>query len=67
MTTKEYLQQAYRLDKRINSHIKELEELKSMAAAISSPQIAADKVQTTHSRRIAWIRGSTAISRSWRN
>lgn len=36
MTTKEYLQQAYRLDKRINSHIKELEELKSMAAAISS-------------------------------
>lgn len=33
MTTKEYLQQAYRLDKRINSHIKELEELKSMAAA----------------------------------
>lgn len=47
MTNKEYLSQAYRLDKRINSHIKELEELKSMAAAISSPAITEDRVQTS--------------------
>lgn len=33
MTTKEYLQQAYRLDKRINSHIREKEELKNAIPA----------------------------------
>ena len=62
MTTKEYLQQAYRLDKRINSHIKELEELKSMAAAISSPQITADKVQTTPSGDPPYV---SALMRIW--
>ena len=62
MTTKEYLQQAYRLDKRINSHIKELGELKSMAAAISSPQITADKVQTTPSGDPPYV---SALMRIW--
>ena len=62
MTTKEYLQQAYRLDKRINSHIKELEELKSMAAAISSPQITSDKVQTTPSGDPPYV---SALMRIW--
>lgn len=49
MTTKEYLQQAYRLDKRINSHIREKEELMQMATSVSSPQWKEDVVQTSKS------------------
>ena len=37
MTAKEYLNQGYRLDKKINSNLKELEQLRSMANSISSP------------------------------
>ena len=47
MTTKEYLKQAYRLDQRINSHIREKEELMQMATSVSSPQWKEDVVQTS--------------------
>ncbi len=46
MTAKEYLRQAYLLDQRINSHIKEKEEIRDMACSISSPKLG-DKVQTS--------------------
>ena len=37
MTAKEYLSQAYRLDKRIDSNIAEITRLREMACGISSP------------------------------
>jgi len=37
MTAKEYLQQAHRLDHRIESQIRELEDLKAMAGSVGSP------------------------------
>lgn len=37
MTTKEYLRQAYLLDKRIDSNIKEAAQLRQMAASVGSP------------------------------
>lgn len=49
MRAKDYLKQAYRLDQRINSNIREVGELRAMAGSISSPQLSADKVQTSHS------------------
>ena len=62
MTIKEYLQQAYRLDMRINSHIKELEDLKLMAASISSPTLTADKVQTSKNSDAPYVK---ALDRIW--
>ena len=46
MTTKEYLQQAYRLDQKINSDIAEVNALRGMAASVSSQQLS-DRVQTS--------------------
>ena len=37
MTAKEYLKQGYRLDKKINSDLTELEQLRTMVSNISSP------------------------------
>ena len=62
MTIKDYLQQAYRLDKRINSHIKELEELKLMAAGISSPSITSDMVQTSQNGDAPYV---SALAKIW--
>ena len=39
MTVKEYLRQAYRLDNRINSNIKEMERLRDMARSVGSPSL----------------------------
>jgi DNA-directed RNA polymerase specialized sigma subunit len=46
MTAKEYFRQAYRLDQRINSDIREAEELRSMATSISSPALT-ERVETS--------------------
>lgn len=46
MTAKEYLQQAYCLDKRINSDLKEAAALRELAVCASSPQLK-ERVQTT--------------------
>ena len=62
MRAKEYLQQAYRLDKRINSHIRELGDLKQMAQGISSPRLVADKVQTSPSGDSPYV---SALMRIW--
>ena len=62
MRAKEYLKQAYRLDQRINSNIKEVGELRAMAGSISSPQLSADKVQTSHTGDAPFER---ALMRLW--
>ena len=62
MKAKEYLKQAYRLDQRINSNIKEVGELRAMAGSISSPQLSADKVQTSHNGDAPFER---ALVRIW--
>lgn len=63
MNTKEYLQQAYCLDKGINSHIKEMEEQKLMAAGISSPSITSDKIQTSPNGDASYV---SALARIWK-
>ena len=48
MTVKAYLQQARALDSRIDSEIRELEELRKLTAAVSSPSLK-EHVQTSRS------------------
>lgn len=55
MTTKEYLKQGYRLDKRIDSMLLEVEELKSMLYSIPSPQYG-ERVQTTRNTDSPFLR-----------
>ena len=55
MTAKEYLSQAYRLDKRINSDIAEITRLREMACSISSPSWE-DKVQTSRNTDAPFVR-----------
>lgn len=62
MTVKDYLQQAYRLDKRINSHIREKEELHQMACSVSAPQLKEDRVQTSRSNDAPFVR---ALEKMW--
>ena len=62
MTAKEYLRQAYLLDHRINSHIREKEEAMRMACSISSPQLREDKVLTSPSGEAPFVK---ALERLW--
>ena len=62
ISAKEYLQQAYRLDQRINSHIREKEELRSMATSLSSPRMKEDAVQTSKSGDPSFVK---ALEKMW--
>lgn len=55
MKVKEYLHQAYRLDKRIQSDIEEMECLREMATSVSSPSWD-EKVQTSRSTDAKFVR-----------
>lgn len=55
MKVKEYLHQAYRLDKRIQSDIEEMESLKEMATSVSSSTWD-EKVQTTRNADAKFVR-----------
>lgn len=55
MKVKEYLHQAYRLDKRIESDIEEMECLREMATSVSSPSWD-EKVQTSRSTDAKFVR-----------
>lgn len=55
MTPKEYLKQAYRLDKIIDSMVKEVEELRSLSSAIQSPQFG-ERVQTTRDNEAKFVK-----------
>ena len=61
MKIKTYLKQAYRLDKRINSHIKELEELKLMVSSIGSPILKEDVVQTSRNDDAPYVSALTRL------
>lgn len=60
MTTKEYLQQAYRLDQKINSDIAEVNALRGIAASVSSQQLA-DRVQTSRRGEAPYVRSLEKI------
>lgn len=55
MTNKEYLRQAYRLDKKINSDIEELARLREMAVSISTPSLG-EKIQTSYQGEAPFVR-----------
>ncbi len=55
MKVKEYLHQAYRLDKRIQSDIEEMECLREMATSVSPPSWD-EKVQTSRSADAKFVR-----------
>ena len=55
MKVKEYLHQAYRLDKRIQSDIEEMESLREMATSVSSPSWD-EKVQTSQNADAKFVR-----------
>lgn len=55
MKVKEYLHQAYRLDKRIESDIEEMECLREMATNVSSPSWD-EKVQTSRNSDAKFVR-----------
>jgi Protein of unknown function (DUF1492). len=55
MKVKEYLHQAYRLDKRIQSDIEEMECLREMATSVSSPSWD-EKVQTSRNIDAKFVR-----------
>ncbi|GHV06385.1 hypothetical protein FACS1894217_04950 [Clostridia bacterium] len=47
MTAKQYLQQAFRLNQRIESNRDEIARLRSLATSIGSPDLSADRVQSS--------------------
>jgi len=55
MKIKEYLHQAYRLDKRIQSNIEEMEGLREMATSVSSPSWD-ERVQTSRCEEAKFVR-----------
>jgi DNA-directed RNA polymerase specialized sigma subunit len=56
MSPKEYLKQAYRLDLRISSDVREAGELKEMAGSVSAIQYDRERVQTTRNTEAPFIR-----------
>lgn len=60
MTAKEYLQQAYRLDQKINSDIEEVGALRGMASSASSPKLA-ERVQTSRTGDAPYVRSIEKI------
>lgn len=55
MTNREYFEQALLLDQRINSYMRELEQLRAMTMSISSP-IFGNRVQTPASHEARFVR-----------
>ena len=55
MTIRDYLSQAYRLDQRIDSNIREVSTLRKMMGSISSP-VLGDRVQTSRPAEAPFVR-----------
>ena len=55
MTVKEYLKQAHRLDRRINAHLANVQQLREMATSLSSPSFGA-KVQSSQKDGAPFVR-----------
>lgn len=62
MTPKKYLKQAYRLDLRISSDVREAEELRDMSQSVSAIQYDRDRVQTTPSQDAPFVK---TLDRLW--
>ena len=60
MTSREYLCQAYRLDQKIDSNIREVSYLRKMMGSISSP-VLGDKVQTSRPAEAPFVRSVEKI------
>ncbi len=60
MTSREYLCQAYRLDQKIDSNIREVSYLRKMMGSISSP-VLGDKVQTSRPAEAPFVRSIEKI------
>ena len=55
MKAKEYLHQAYRLDKRIQSNIEEMERLRELSTSVSSPSWG-ERIQTQRHTDALFVR-----------
>ena len=60
MTAKEYLQQAYKLDQRINHDLEEVARLRDMATSLSSPSFG-ERVQSSPDGNAAFVTSVEAI------
>lgn len=60
MTIRDYLSQAYRLDQRIDSNIREVSTLRKMMGSISSP-VLGDRVQTSRLAEAPFVRSIEKI------
>lgn len=60
MTAKEYLQQAYKLDQRINHDLEEVARLREMATSLSSPSFG-ERVQSSPDGNAAFVTSVEAI------
>ena len=60
MTIRDYLSQAYRLDQRIDSNIREVSTLRKMMGSISSP-VLGDRVQTSRPAEAPFVRSVEKI------
>ena len=60
MTIRDYLCQAYRLDQRIDSNIREVSSLRKMMGSISSP-VLGDRVQTSRPAEAPFVRSVEKI------
>lgn len=60
MTSREYLCQAYRLDQKIDSNIREVSNLRKMMGSISSP-VLGDRVQTSRPAEAPFVRSVEKI------
>lgn len=55
MTAKEYLRQAYRLDRKINNCIEEAARLRELALSVTGPGFG-ERVQTSHSTEAPFVK-----------
>ncbi len=62
MTAKEYLQQAYKLDRLIDSHLEEVRSLRDLATGLSSPALG-EKVQSSVSGDASFVKTVESIIR----
>ena len=62
MNVKDYLKQGHLLDQRINFNLRRLQEMRAGIDGMSSPQIQADKVQTSPDGDPAFVKALIRIS-----
>lgn len=61
MEIKEYLKQAYLLDKRIQHYLEDIKRLRLMATSVSSPRYDIDRVQTSKNTEAPFVKSLNKI------